>query len=491
MCFGILTFVTHPFDRYSPYTDLAALKAASERPLRKSLRVNTLKYSVEQFKTWAAEQNWQLTPVPWCKEAFFIDREDRSKALGRDLLHLLGAVYMQEAASMLPPALLDVQPGQTVLDMSAAPGSKTTQMAATMQNTGVLVCNDMQEKRLWTLKTGLHRSGVINYVMTKKVGQWFAKHMTERFDRVLCDAPCTAQGTSRKDSDALDYCSPENIGKMAKLQRELLEAAIHAAKTGGLIVYSTCTLTPEENEEVVLSMLKKFPGQVEVVDPRTVSRMANDEGRKFLEKAIADSERVQNEIRDPSSAICDSQPMLRIWPHEHDVEGFFAAVLRKTARTRSVEPMEWQRHQEEELPASRQQDIAEHMIEMYGVPMIRTEDRIFLRTDQLLLSTLDVARFKLPVTDYALGIPFAKRVDAERIRLSQETATLRGSEATKSYIDVDAETLRTLLDGKDATCDPAIRGDMIIRYKDLSVGTSLAKDGRLMNRLPRWMVQRS
>ncbi len=466
--------------------------ASSERPLRKSLRVNTLKYSVEQFKVWAAEQNWQLTPVPWCNEAFFIDREDRTKALGRDLLHLLGAVYMQEAASMLPPALLDVQPGQAILDMSAAPGSKTTQMAATMQNTGVLVCNDMQEKRLWTLKTALHRSGVINYVMTKKVGQWFAKHMTERFDRVLCDAPCTAQGTSRKDSDALEYCSPENIGKMAKLQRELLESAVHAAKVGGLIVYSTCTLTPEENEEVIVSILQKFPGQVEIVDPRQELRAAGGEMRAFLDKAIQDSEIVQKALPNYSQPEArPPQPMVRVWPHEHDVEGFFAAVLRKTARTRNVEPMEWQKHQEEELPMSRQQDISEHMIEMYGVPMVRTEDRIFLRTDQLLLSTLDVAKFKLPVTDYALGIPFAKRVDAERIRLSQETATLRGNEATKSFINVDAETLRTLLDGKDATCDPTARGDMVIRYKDLSVGTSLAKDGKLMNRLPRWMVQRS
>src|SRR5204863_1262676 len=101
--------------------------------------VNTLKTSVESFKQWAAEKKWQLTPVPWCPEGFFVDRDDRREALGKDLLHLLGHAYMQEAASMLPVALLDPQPGEAVLDMSAAPGSKTTQIAARMQGRGVIV----------------------------------------------------------------------------------------------------------------------------------------------------------------------------------------------------------------------------------------------------------------------------------------------------------------------------------------------------------------
>jgi 16S rRNA (cytosine1407-C5)-methyltransferase len=484
--------MVHPFDRYAAFTDLPALLASSEKPLRKCVRVNTLKCTMEQFHAWAGEQQWQLTPVPWCAEGFFIDREDRSKALGRDLLHLLGAVYMQEAASMLPPELLDVHPGQTVLDMSAAPGSKSTQMAAKMGNTGVLVCNDMQEKRLWTLKTALHRSGVINYIMTKKVGQWFAKHMTERFDRVLCDAPCTAQGTSRKDSDALDYCSPENVGKMAKLQRELLEAAIHATKVGGRIVYSTCTLTPEENEEVILSMLEKFPGQLEAVDPRTELREARGELREFLDVAINDSGRVQQHLsRNSQPAARSPQPMLRVWPHVHDVEGFFAAVLQKTAPTKNAEPMDWVRRQEDELPLLRQKDVAEHMTEMFGIPMVSENERLYLRTDQLLLSTLDVAKFGLPVTDYALGIPFAKRLDAERIRLSHETATLRGVDATLSTLEISKEELRALLDGKDIPCDSELKGDIVLLHKGFAVGTSLAKEGKLWNRLPRWVVQRS
>ena len=472
----------HPFDRYGPFTDLTALKEFSDKPLRKSFRVNTLKMSVEAFKEHAKKRAWVLSPVPWCPEAFFVDREDRSVALGKDLLHLLGHVYMQEAASMLPAALLDPQPGEVILDMSAAPGSKTTQIGARMQNRGVIVCNDVQEKRLWTLKTALHRSGVINNIVTKKVGQWFAKNMTERFDRVLCDAPCTAQGTSRKDSDALLYCSLENIGKMARLQRELLEAAVHACKVGGRIVYSTCTLTPEENEEVVASILHKFEGRVEVIDPRTVEKS------EFFDQAIRDSQIVQEKH---FSLFSFHLPLLRLWPHTFDTEGFFCAVLKKVAPTREPERLPAVRYQEEMLPRARQADIGKICEEMYGTSFLHEGDRLYLRADQLILTNDAVSDFKLSVQNYALGIPFAKKLDGARIRLQHEIVTLRGHEATKNVLELPQGDVDAMLDGKDISCPPDMKGDPILKCGDLIIGSSLAKQGKLMNRLPRWVVAKS
>ncbi|MBI2636441.1 NOL1/NOP2/sun family putative RNA methylase [Candidatus Peregrinibacteria bacterium] len=488
-------------DRYGAFTDLAALKAASTRPLRKSLRVNTLKSSTYRFTAWAQERGWQLRPVPWCPEGFFIEREDHSVALGKDLLHLLGHTYMQEAASMLPAALLDPQPGETILDMSAAPGSKTTQIAAAMKGKGVIVGNDVQEKRLWTLKSSLHRCGVTNYIVTKKVGQWFAKHMTERFDRVLCDAPCTAQGTSRKDSDALLYCGQENIGKMARLQRELLAAAVHACKVGGRIVYSTCTLTPEENEDVVISVLKKFAGQVEVVDGRVESARLPPvcrQGRtgqgkwktesEALEHAVADSLLVQKK-HFPLSTF--HFPFLRLWPQIYDTEGFFCAVLKKVAPTKHPEKLLPVRFQEELLPPARQKDIGKICEEMYGASFLHEGDRLLLRSDQVLLSTQDVAEFRLPVQDYSLGLPFARRLDPGRIRLSQELITLRGHEASRNILEISESELNALLDGKDIPCLADLRGDPILLFRGMPAGSSLAKDGMLRNRLPRWLVAKS
>ncbi len=417
-----------------------------------------------------------LEPVPWCPEGFFVDRVDREVALGKDLLHLLGHTYMQEAASMLPPQLLELQPGQTVLDMSAAPGSKTTQIASLLKNSGVIIANDVQEKRLWTLKTALHRLGVTNAIVTKKVGQWFSKQMTERFDAVLCDAPCTAQGTSRKDSDALTYCSLENVGKMAKLQRELLESAVHACKVGGRIVYSTCTLTPEENEEVVQSILAKFSDQLEVLNPL---------GTQMIQ-AVEDSLLIQKEL-----GFDRTFPAYRLWPQTYDTEGFFAAVFYKKASTRPRMHFDRVHFQEQPLPRSRQREVAKQLEEIYGTSLMQDGESLFERGEQIMLVSADVTDYALPVQDYSLGLPFALRLKDGRIRLDHDIATLRGHLATRSTIELRDDQLQKLLDGKDTTCDQSLTGDIVLMYHRNTVGLGLAKNGLLKNRLPRWLVQKS
>jgi 16S rRNA (cytosine1407-C5)-methyltransferase len=469
------------YDRYAHLTDLAALKAISETGLRKSIRVNTLKRSVEDFRTYAASKNWQLTPVPWCAEAFYLDRENREEAVGKDIAHLLGEFYIQEAASMLPASLLDAQPGETILDMSAAPGSKTTMLAARMANTGVIIANDVQEKRLWTLKGALNRSGVTNTIVIKKVGQWYAKHMTERFDRVLCDAPCSAQGTVRKDSDALRYASLENIEKMSRLQFSLLEAAIHAAKVGGRIVYSTCTLAPEENEQLVNDVLARYPGQVEVVDPRELG-IAPD---GYWDPAIADAIRVQQAQPNPTP---NPHPYLRLWPQTYDTEGFFCAVLRKVATTKDPTPMDMVPFVEDELPKRHRQEVEQFLAKYYGGTFLRENERLYQRGEHYVLVNADCAYIRLPVVDYALGLPFGKTLPEGRVLPAHEIITLRGSEAVDRLVDISDEDRKTLFAGKDIACDPALKGHVVIRQDGRCLGLGLAKEGRLKNNLPRWMI---
>ncbi len=471
----------HPFDSYAAFTNLKALKEASAKPLRKCLRVNTLKSSVEEFKQWAKQAGWEIEPVPWCKEGFFIDRENREHALGKDLMHLLGHVYMQEASSMLPVELLDPQPGEAILDMAAAPGSKTTQIAAKMGSRGVVVANDMQEKRLGTLKSALHRAGVINYVITKKMGQWFGNEMTERFDRVLCDAPCTAQGTVRKDADALKYSSKDSVGKMAKLQRQLLESAVHAAKVGGRIVYSTCTLTPEENEIVVRDILNKYCDQLTVVDPGKLP-FKNWKSKK----AVKDSVTVQKSLEGKSKF-----PFLRIWPQTYNTEGFFCAVLEKTATTKYAKHNKPEYFQERPLRGKEQEDIGEHIEEIYGTSFMDAESQLFEREDQIILSTKDVRNFSLPVTNYSLGLPYAKRVGGSRFRITHDLAIRLGQMASCNVLNLGEEQMKELLNGKDTECSVDISGDTILLWNGLGLGLGLAKDGVLKNRLDRWLVQQS
>lgn len=447
------------------------------RALRKSIRINTLKCSVDDFLLWAKEKNWSLEGVPWCAEGFFIDREDRTKALGKDLRHLLGHFYIQEASSMLPVSLLDPKSGECILDMSAAPGSKTTQIVALMRGRGVIVANDVQEKRLWTLKTALHRLGVINCIMTKKSGQWFAKHMTEVFDRVLIDAPCTAQGISRKDATALQYSSLQGIAKAAHLQQELLESAIHATKVGGRIVYSTCTLTPEENEGVVHHILNKYCDQISVLDS---GKILNVDCMKIAQN---DSEKVQESMG--SSKIF---PFLRLWPQTFDTEGFFCAVLEKVAPTLPSRPFERIRPQEERLQKSIRKKRSDSFGEWYGAKFLHDHEELFECRDQLILSTREVAEFSMPLIDFSLGLPYAKGLKDGRIRITHELVTLRGHEAKKHVFQLSSEVLQDVLHGKDIPAVSDFCGDVIFLYRGIPIGRGTAVEGKILNRLPREMV---
>ncbi|OGJ53853.1 hypothetical protein A3D11_04045 [Candidatus Peribacteria bacterium RIFCSPHIGHO2_02_FULL_49_16] len=474
--------IARPFDRYQEFTDIDALTDIADKPLRKSIRVNTLKMSVEEFRVRARKKGWALEQIPWCEEGFFIDREDRSSALGKDLLHLTGCMYMQEAASMLPAELLDPKQGEIILDMSAAPGSKTTQMAARMQSTGHIIANDVQEKRLWTLKTALHRSGVTNTIVSKKPGQWFGKHMTECFDCVLCDAPCTAQGTSRKDPHALMYSSQDNIDKMSHIQMQLLESAIHAAKIEGRIVYSTCTLTPEENEGVVRKMLEKFGEKIEVVD--SMAKDVEDSGWSGR-KAKEDSMSVQKSLQ---PIPCNLFPALRLWPQTFDTEGFFCAVLQKNAVTREKEDYAAVAFQESLLSRSKQEEIAKKIEELYGISFMYEGEILFRREDQLLLTSQDCAGIQLSLRDYSIGLPYAKLLKDGRVRLSHEMALLRGSEASKQTYMVTDDELAELLKGKDIPCLEDLYGDLLLIHDGICFGRALAKNGKCKNNLPRTMM---
>jgi 16S rRNA (cytosine1407-C5)-methyltransferase len=324
----------------------------------------------------------------------------------------------------------------------------------------------------------LHRLGVSNVIVTKKVGQWFGKHMTERFDRVLCDAPCTAQGTARKDSDALRYSSEESIGVMARLQAELLEAAVHATKVGGRIVYSTCTLSPEENEFLVRSILNKYKDQLEPVNYLSALAEANKVDLSVGEK---DAFLVQAAVDDPIPAV-------RLWPQTYDTEGFFVAVLQKTASTRDIQKFDWLNRQEQPVSRVRAADYRKSMIETYGTDFHIEGDALSQREDHLLLTTTDCQEFGLTVQDYSMGLPFAKGLKDGRVRLTTELVTLRGHMAERNVLEITESELGEILSGKDVPCPVDLRGDVILLYQGIIVGLGLATSGTLKNRISRWIV---
>lgn len=276
--------------------------------LTRSLRINTLKTTIEKTKKSLEEKGWILTQIPWCPEGFWIDHVEGRRDIGNTEEHILGYIYVQEASSMLPPLALDPKPGDIILDMCASPGSKSSQMAAMTQNQGLIVCNDYKGLRAKPLAINLQRVGATNIVVSLMDGQRIKGTV---FDKILVDAPCSGTGTIRTSLKTLRIWNENTVKRIAVTQKQLIETGFNLLKIGGTMVYSTCSLEPEENEAVVSHLLNKFPNAKILPIDLPIKRgeiVTEFEGKIFHE---------------------DVKHCLRIWPQDNDTEGFFVAKFIK------------------------------------------------------------------------------------------------------------------------------------------------------------------
>ena len=280
----------------------------SNKYSRKAIRVNTLKIDIDSLKD-RMGVNWELIPVPWCKEGFWIKYKDGVRwDIGNTPEHQLGYIYVQDPASMIPAVVLNPKEDELVLDMCAAPGSKTSQLAQYMNNTGLLIANDRDGKRLGALGINLQRCGVYNAIITKMNGE---RIKNAEFDKILLDAPCSGTGTIRKNQKITEMYSENLVKRMAGIQWTLIKKAFQLLKKDGVLVYSTCTLEPEENEKIVSKLLEKHPDAVlETIDLdiKKTNPITSFRGESF----------------NPDVVKC-----LRINPQSNDTEGFFVAKIRK------------------------------------------------------------------------------------------------------------------------------------------------------------------
>lgn len=295
-------------ERYSKLTDWEDFKKYSLSFLRRSIRINTLMGSVKEIKEGIEAKGWKLEPIPWCKEGFWIEHPVR-RDVGNLLEHHLGKIYVQEAASMIPPLVLNPKPGEIVLDMAAAPGSKTTQMGIMMENKGLIVANDNKGIRMQSLGINVQRSGLTNVLISLMTGKRFYQF---QFDKILLDAPCSGTGTIRKSLKTIRIWNPGTIVSLSRQQKELIQRAFENLKPGGEMVYSTCSVEPEEDEGVVDFLLKTFE-TAEIVKIKVPGLKVSPAVLEF------------NGVKyDPRVKHC-----LRIWPQDNDTEGFFVCKIKK------------------------------------------------------------------------------------------------------------------------------------------------------------------
>ena len=303
-----------------------AFLAALDRPRAVGLRANPLKVSHSERSEESVSSIvhcplsiFNLTPVPWCPTGFYYDPETRP---GAHPYHAAGACYLQEPSAMAPVELLDPQPGEWVLDLCAAPGGKSTQIAGKLAGEGLLVCSEIHPKRAAVLASNIERLGIANALVLNEHPARLAERFPETFDRVLVDAPCSGEGMFRKHDAAFEDWSPETVAMCARRQAEILDSAAVMLRPGGRLVYSTCTFSPEENEGSVAGFLARHP-EFEMEETRADVGIGPYGAPGHPEWADGNPELAKT---------------IRLWPHKLTGEGHFAAVLRKTVGTAITSP---------------------------------------------------------------------------------------------------------------------------------------------------------
>lgn len=272
--------------------------ATYEQSAVKSLRTNILKVSPKTLKNMIP---FDLETIPWCPDGFYFPANVRP---GKHVYHAAGLYYIQEPSAMAPVEVLQPKPREKILDMCAAPGGKTTQIAAKMMGEGILVANEIDAKRCKALISNLERFGVANAVVLNEQPHRFSERFTSYFDRILVDAPCSGEGMFRKDPEACEHWSIKNSEKCADLQQYILTEAAKMLKQGGRLVYSTCTFNRRENEYAIEKFLQSHP-EFELIEVPS---------QKYFQNGLT-----------PSTAQAS-----RLWPHLIRGEGHFVAVLQKS-----------------------------------------------------------------------------------------------------------------------------------------------------------------
>ena len=279
--------------------------ASFEDARSNGLRVNTLKISPEEF---VKISPFPLTPIPWTHNGFWYPEDCRP---ARHPYYYAGLYYLQEPSAMVPAQILPIDPGDKVLDICAAPGGKSTELAAKLNGTGILVSNDISSSRAQALLKNLELFGVSNAVITTEDPEKLSSRFFQYFDKILIDAPCSGEGMFRKDPAVIRSWEEHGHEFYIRLQKKIAAAVLPMLKPGGMMVYSTCTFYPGEDEDIILYMKELCP-ELEVMK---ISDRFEGFSEGMPEKAAYD---------DPSLKNC-----LRLFPHKIKGEGHFAALLKK------------------------------------------------------------------------------------------------------------------------------------------------------------------
>lgn len=428
------------------------------------LRRNPLKASEKEF---TERIPFALEPISWAEEGYYYQAADQP---GRHILHEVGAYYIQEPSAMAVVGILDPKPGEYILDLCAAPGGKSTQIAGRMAGRGLLVANEIITNRAKILSQNIERMGIHNCVVCNETPERMAGFFTAFFDRIVVDAPCSGEGMFRKDDTAIAEWSEEHVAMCAQRQYGILTEAATMLKPGGVLVYSTCTFAPDENEGVISKFLREH-------DDFVIEEVSHDEA--FLPGR-------PDWIQNPAEGL---EHTMRLMPHKLRGEGHYIAVLRRYGRTQGM-------FKESKVKVGKQAGIAtgnknkgsgvrEFLTEELGLAadwLERQHGRIQNYGEQIyLVPEAMIAMDGMKVVRPGLHLGTNKK---NRIEPSHALALALDIEETDKKMSLSEEEAVRYIHGESLPCEKQ-KGWTLLTYEGYPLGFGKAVNGQMKNHYPR------
>lgn len=443
------------------------------KKIRTKIRLNPIKMDVQ--KTIERLNRYDVSLTPLLFESLAYDYQPESFFPGRTLQHYLGHYYLQDLSSMLPALLLQPQPGDKVLDMAAAPGSKTTQLAMMMNNKGTLIANDIDYNRLSVLCYNLDRMGIINTMATNKDGAVFGQATPEYFDKILLDAPCSALGVLGNKNEVTLWWNYKKVNKMVHIQHQLLGSAIKALKVGGTMVYSTCTLTPQENEWIIDEALKEYP--IEILPIQLPDFLTTHDGITHIFD------------RTVSKDLTKSK---RLYPFENDAQGFFLCLLRKTDHVQSDKTFSKPNKKFFQQPILIEKtkrelanDISQRFSNYFGVSETHLQSFGLLGSSDIWLTSQDMDLTHANLS-FRQGMRLMRSLEGDRFKVTTDALQFFGNHITDNRIDIltqqDAEKF---FGGENIVLDFEQYGQKAVFFDGQCLGSGLAQGTVLKSQIPR------
>ena len=427
--------------------EYVAFLAALDRPLQKGLRLGPKGHGLD------LTDRFGLTPVPWAENGYTYDPETRP---GKHPWHEAGAYYLQEPSAMAPAAMLDAKPGERVLDLCAAPGGKSTQLAAGMEGRGLLVCNEINPKRAKILSRNIERMGISNALVLNMHPRDLAARFSGFFDKVLVDAPCSGEGMFRKEEAAVTDWSPETVQMCAGRQLEILRSAASMLRPGGTLCYSTCTFAPAEDEGVMAKFLAEFPDFSPVEANAPWFEPARPDWTAPFDSRIAAG--------------------FRLWPHKLSGEGHFLMLL---GREGNAEPAVLPSPRGAQLPPALEVFLLELQIELPPGELIAFGQSLYLVPE----GTPDLDGLRVLRPGLELGV-----LKKGRFEPAHALALWLRDCADTADFPAQSPEIQAYLRGQVLPGNQ--RGWTLITVEGLSLGWAKGSGGQLKNHFPkglRWV----